>query len=314
MKTTLKVYKEKGSYIGVLPHNCKTVPGFPDYAKIAKRNAADYRLKLFTASFSKAEKQGLKKKEIEAQVKDDFLNEHCLLLGEDEYKELYKKEVNRRYQILKRYRRKVEWFTPNYFVTFTYENEKCDESTFENKLLRTIANLAYRNGWRGMGAAERGKKGDRLHYHFMLYIPEGEMVGELFADYHWNRETKKREYFTNNTYFHDRFGDADFKPVTVNDKDNGGISNYLVKYIIKDGGHIYYTRHLPTEKEMEIDLSEDVVLTFIDHSTVKVLLDLGLFLSPDQLNELGVSNWPFFDDEEMGFDLDTPLVLGKMSA
>ena len=302
MKQTIKVYKEKGSYIGVLSHGCIKNQNYPDLSKKIEKAPADYRLKLFKAAYSKAEKQGLKKKEIEEQVKEDLFNSDCIILDTEEYNKLLKKEINRRHQILKRYRRKVEWFTPNYFVTFTYDDKKQDEATFEYKLLRAIGNLAYRNGWRGMGAAERGKKNGRLHYHFMFYIPEGEMVGELFTDYHWNGT--KREYFTNNTYFNERFGDADFRRVTVNDKENGAISNYLVKYIVKDGGHIYYTRHLPTEKEMEIDLDEDVFLTFVDHSTVKVILGLHLFFTSEELEKLGSNDWPSFDSEGMGFNLD----------
>ncbi len=304
MRMTLKVYKEKGSYIGVLPHCYTTLEGkYSESFKVKKGRNRDPRLKLFRAAYRKAEVEGFKKKEIEEYVKDEFFNsEESIVLDDAEYKALLKKEINRRHQILKRYRRKVEWFTPNYFVTFTYSDEKMTEREFENKLLHTISNFATRHGWRGMGAAERGKKTDRLHYHFMFYIPEGEMVGELFTDYHW--DGKKREYFTNNTYFNDRFGDADFKAVTVNDKEHGSISNYLVKYIVKDGGHIYYTRHLPTEKEMEVDLAEDVVLTFVDYSTIKVILGLHLFLSPQELQELGSDEWPIFEADSPGFDLE----------
>lgn len=303
MRMTLKVYKEKGSYIGVLPHNYKTSATYPDLYKTGKGRERDKRLKLFRAAYRKAEVEGFKKKEIEEYVKDEFFNsEESILLDDVEYKTLLKKEINRRYQIIKRYRRKVEWFTPNYFVTFTYDDKKTNEADFENKLLHTISNLATRHGWRGMGAAERGKKTDRLHYHFMFYIPEGEMVGELFTDYHW--DGKKREYFTNNTYFNDRFGDADFKAVTVNDKEHGSISNYLIKYIVKDGGHIYYTRHLPTEKEIEVDLAQDVVLTFVDYSTIKVILGLHLFLTPEELDSMGAKDWVVIDDGEPGFNLE----------
>ena len=97
------------------------------------------------------------------------------------------------------------------------------------------------------------------------------------------------------------------------DKENGAISNYLVKYIIKGGGHIYYTRHLPTEKEMEVDLDEDVALTYVDHSTIKVLLDLGLFLSSEDLQNLGSDHWPIVDGGDMGFNLNT-LLSTKRSA
>ncbi len=293
MKQKVKVYKEGGSYVGVLPSHRK---------KIYKRGATNPTLKPFRDAYLRAEKQGLKKKQIEEQVKEDLLNDHCIILDDDEYKALVKREANRRHQILKRYYRKLAWFTPNYFVTFTYDDTKQTEEEFEEKLLRTIANLSHRNGWRGMGAAERGKKNDRLHYHFMFYIPEGQMIGELFTDYHWNG--RKREYFTNNTYFHERFGDADFKRVTMYDSMNNPIANYLVKYIIKDHGHIYYTRHLPTEKEMEIDLDEDVCFTFWDYYSLKVVLGLHVFMSPEELSAIGADDWTHVDmsDMDMGWN------------
>ena len=145
----------------------------------------------------------------------------------------------------------------------------------------------------------------------MMYIPEGEMIGDLFTDYHWNG--KKREYFTNNTYFNERFGDADFKPITVYDKMNGSVSNYLVKYIIKNDGHIYYSRGLFTEKEMEIDLEDDVFLTYTEYGHIKVILGEHVFLTSDELKKMGCDDWITVDGEGMGFDLDTSLTTKKAS-
>lgn len=292
MKQKIKVYKDRGTYIGVLSERRRT---------IVKKSPSDPRLKLFKKFYGEGEKQGLSGVELKEAVYDGMLNNDiCYLLDDEDYEMLLKKELNRRHQILKRYRRKVELFVPNYFVTFTYDDEKCDEDTFKKKLLQTISNLAYRKGWLGIGAAERGKKTDRLHYHFMLYIPEGTMPGELVADYHWNGF--RREYFTNNTYFKKRFGDADFKRVTVDDKNKGNVSNYLVKYIIKDGGSLYYTRHLPTEVEMEVDLDHDVTEVYREHNCVKVILGLHLFYTAEELVALGSSLWPVFKASKEEFD------------
>lgn len=296
-KATVKVYKKGGAYIGVLPSRRRA-----SY----KHSAPNPILKPFREAYRNAEKMGLKKGDIEEYVKDELLNgDGCYIIDDEDYKNLVKREANRRHQILKRYYRKVEWFTPNYFVTFTYDDEKTNEVEFEQKLLHTIANFAHRHGWRGMGAAERGKKGGRLHYHFMLYIPDGEMVGELFTDCHWNERKRKREYFTNNKYFNERFGTADFKRVTVSDREKGAISDYLVKYIVKDGGHIYYTRHLPTEKEMEIDLDEDVFATFKDYYSIKVILGQHLFYSPEELDPTDADDWTFIDGADLGWNPDT---------
>ena len=303
MKQKIKVYKEHGTLVGVLPSGCTSLSVGGEKVYRAK-NPRDGRLAPFRLALKKAQMQGLRKKEIAESVQDEFLNEYGEILTTDDYKTLMKKEINRRHQKLKRYRRKVEWFTPNWFVTFTYDSSKCDETTFENKLLHAISNFACRRGWRAIGAAERGKETDRLHYHFMMYIPEGEMVGELFGDYHWDEKRKKRDYFTNNTYFHDRFGDADFKAVTVDDKINGNISNYLVKYITKNDGHIYYSRGLDTEKEIEVDLESDVFLTYVEYGHIKVMLGLHVNMSPEKLNELRSDEWIVIDGSDMGFNLD----------
>ena len=297
----IKVYKEKGTYIGILPAGVRSEKMGSLKAKRSK-SASDRRLAPFRLALKKAQMQGFRKKEIVDFVQDEFLNEQNELLTPEDYKELIKKEANRRHQKLKRYRRKVEWFEPNFFVTFTYDNDKCDENSFENKLLHTISNLACRHGWRAIGTAERGKKTNRLHYHFMMLIPDGEMVGELFTDYHW--DGYKREYFTNNTYFHERFGDADFKPITVKDKLNGTLSNYLVKYIVKYDGHIYYSRGLPAEKEMEIDLEEDVFLTYVEHGRYKVILSAHVYMTPEELKDIGADDWIMVDGDGMGFNLD----------
>ena len=300
----IKVYKENGTLIGVLPSGCRS--GVVGGEKVYKaKNPIDARLAPFRLALKKAQMKGFRKKEIFDAVQEEFINEYKDLITADDFKALMKKEINRRHQKLKRYRRKVEWFTPNWFVTFTYDSSKCDEATFENKLLHAISNFACRRGWKAIGAAERGKETDRLHYHFMMYIPEGEMVGELFGDYHWDEKRKKREYFTNNTYFHERFGDADFKSVTLEDKINGNISNYLVKYITKNDGHIYYSRGLDTEKEIEVDLDSDVFLTYVEHSHIKVVLGLHVNTTSDKLQELGVNKWFVLDGEGMGFDLDS---------
>ena len=75
MKLTLKVYKEKGTYVGVLPAGIKSYPGVKKV-----KGPADRRLGPFRAALKKAQLQGFRKKEIIQQVQDEFLNEYNELL------------------------------------------------------------------------------------------------------------------------------------------------------------------------------------------------------------------------------------------
>ena len=132
MKQILKVYKEKGQYVAVLPsgERSRSVAG----VKIVNaKSPADRRLAPFRVALKKAQMQGFRKQEIVDYVQTEMLNQHNEIIDSEDYKLLMKKEINRIYQKLKRYRRKVEWFTPNYFVTFTYDDEK-NSKTIVNTL------------------------------------------------------------------------------------------------------------------------------------------------------------------------------------
>lgn len=79
----------------------------------------------------------------------------------------------------KRFRRKAYLNRWNYFVTFTYNGKKHTEETFRKKLRKCLSNLHTRRGWNFMGVWERGEETDRLHFHCILYVPAGEMVGKI---------------------------------------------------------------------------------------------------------------------------------------
>ena len=230
-------------------------------------------------------------------------DEKSFLVDQDEIKEFIKKEANRLHQKVKRYKRKFGFFRPNYFVTFTYSDELTDEESFERKLRRVLSNLAYRNDWRYIGVRERGSEGDRVHFHFLVHVPAGKMIGELYLDSQWSTKRKKREYFTNNTYFQERFGKCQFEAISGEQILDGSIQNYLLKYLLKDDEKIIYSRHIPTEIEVDVDLDNDVFLTFYDFS-MKVYLSLNIFFNVKELELFGESDFIIEDPEGMGYDPD----------
>ncbi|MBE6531399.1 MAG: hypothetical protein E7679_04855 [Ruminococcaceae bacterium] len=291
-KLKLKVYFEGNNYIGVVPKKG---------VRARRGHNDDPMLKVFKKYYAEAKKENISKRDLSEYLFEKMLNhpEQSYLLDKEEIGELIKKEATRIHNKKKRYRRKLGWFRPNWFVTFTYDDKLTDPESFERKLRRCLANLAYRNNWRYIGAREYGEEKGRLHFHFLMFIPEGSMVGQLFTDYHWNGF--KREFFTNNTFFHERFGDTEFKPVQGSDLVSGRLSDYLVKYIEKQDQRLIYSRGLATEVEMEVDPKSDVFYTFYDFS-YKCYLSMDLFYSEDELKKFKVDEYYEIDSEGMGLD------------
>ena len=88
----------------------------------------------------------------------------------------------------------------NYFCTFTYDDNKVTESEFRTKLKRLLANLNYRKHWTYMGVWERGEKTNRLHFHALVHVPEGQMVGEFTKVRDYNTEKRRMQGRKNNVF------------------------------------------------------------------------------------------------------------------
>lgn len=129
--------------------------------------------------------------------------------------------------------------------------------------------MCYRRKWKYIGVWERSPEKNRLHFHGLFIIPEGQMVGELIkvTDYSPVKERLQTTY--QNTYFNERFGRSDFEkidsPYAVND-----CIVYLLKYIDKSGEKIVYSRGLP--QYFVSDIMDDDVLCTIGQEDKKLLL------------------------------------------
>ena len=96
-----------------------------------------------------------------------FVEEHFNRLSRNRW-ERYKRMIRRGYT--------NSW---NFFCTYTFDSRKHTEETFRQSLMNTLYHFSTRRDWRYMGAWERGELGERLHFHALTYIPEGQMPGEL---------------------------------------------------------------------------------------------------------------------------------------
>lgn len=180
-------------------------------------------------------------------------------------------ERKKRNLILRRVRmvRKANLADFNYFCTFTYSDKLHDEASFKKRLKYTFANLCKRKQWKYMGVWERSPEKQRLHFHGLFQIPEGQMVGELFEkrDYNFSLHNMRTTY--QNTYFNERFGRSDFE--YINNKGRVGEAlAYLMKYIEKTGEKIVYSKGLP--QYFVTDVAESDVATRIGLDDRKLLL------------------------------------------
>ena len=158
----------------------------------------------------------------------------------------------------KRFMRKAYLNRFNYFATFTYDDAKHTEESFKKKLKNSLNHLANRNGWKYMGVWERGGETNRLHFHALVKVPDGELHGTLEKKADYNFKTKRMRKITQHSYFNAKFGRTDFEPIIENDMAYIAAMEYILKYVSKTGERIVYSRGLPMYLISDIH-SEDVL-------------------------------------------------------
>lgn len=175
----------------------------------------------------------------------NFVEQHFDRLSRNRW-ERYKRMIRRGYN--------YRW---NYFCTFTYDSEKHTEETFRKKLMNTLYHFSSRRSWRYIGAWERGELNERLHFHALVYIPEGQMPGELEEHEDYSTKRRRREKSIQNSFFNERFGRSDFSAVN-NIYEVGDSIKYMLKYISKNDEKVVYSRGLKTYFVSDI-LDEDII-------------------------------------------------------
>ena len=204
---------------------------------------------------SKTMKVKEKKRYIVKGIKRLFKNEKAAEYYVD--KKMYNKwrAVHER---RKRFMRKAYLNKFNYFATFTYDDKKHTEESFQKKLRNCLNHLANRNGWKYMGVWERGNDTDRLHFHALVKVPEGQLHGVIEKKTDYNFKTKKLRKTMQHSYFTEKFGRCDFDKIIDNDMAYISAIEYILKYVEKTGERIVYSRGLPMYLISDIN-SEDVL-------------------------------------------------------
>ena len=288
-----KVYFDGGHYIAVPKENFPSRKG----RNIPKKNIPQTDTKKIKFETAYAESQALPKRErkqyIAEQLKDEFNSE-------EQTKDYVKQQTERkRNNACKRYtrlwRKVYLQGTWNFFVTFTYDNEKHTEQTFQKTLRNTLKHLVSRKGWKYIGVWERSAN-ERLHFHGIFYIPENAMVGELkqVSDYSTKQHRMQTTY--QNTHFLRYFGRNDFKAIDKNDVVQS--VRYLLKYIDKSGERLVYGGDLPTYFKSDV-MDEDIVChTGIDDRKALLFDDFNCWdegcligkVSPETISQLPKCN------------------------
>lgn len=144
----------------------------------------------------------------------------------------------------KRFKRKAYLNHWNYFVTITYADGKHTEAQFKRKLRKCLSNLAFRRGWRYMGVFENAPETNRLHFHALMYVPNGEMLGTIYESEDYSTKKHEMQITHPNTFFERQFGRNDFKEFNEMELKKGNTIEYLLKYIGKSNERIVYSRHI----------------------------------------------------------------------
>lgn len=264
VKPCYKIYNDGGHYIATRCIRSQVKPK----KRSCVREDIDI---LFDSLYSAAMQDGLKGDELTAHIKagifllfPDYENLDGYIAGKIERKQrnLYARK--------KRFRRKANLNRWNYFVTFTYADDKQDEDTFRKRMRCCLSHMHTRRGWRYMGVFERAPETGRLHFHGLLYIPEGEMVGTITEKTDYSTAQGKMQTTHENDFFQKTFGRNDFEELNAMEMKHGQTLNYLLKYISKTGERIVYSRGIPTEIYRK--LNDDEIVTEMDDFGTKYIL------------------------------------------
>ena len=290
-----KVYHDGSHYIAI-PHT--TRPKQKKSKKIETKKEIELKElanKVFSENKDKKRKEKIEilKTEVNEIIKDEKATKEFVKTYMD-------KKIRNLIERRKRLARKINLGQWNYFCTFTYDDKKHSEESFMKKLKNCFKKLCYRKGWVYIGVWERSPEKKRLHFHGLFYIPDNAMVGELkeVNDYSFSSHT--RQVTLQNTYFNERFGRSDFKPIDRRvPQILSNATQYLMKYLEKSGERIVYSKNTPTYFISDI-MDEDIACVINSDKGEKLILfdnfscwDEGCYMgqvSPEVISQMRKAN------------------------
>lgn len=262
-----KIYHDGSHYVGSVVREYKK-----PYPKLVGRKRLEID-ELFDAYFLLGLRENLRRKDLFNFIKNKLQEHKCYIDDIDAY--IFRRinvkfhNLHKRLKIFKRKARLNKW---THFVTLTYDDNKCDENEFKYKLKRCLANLHTRRGWKYMGVFERAPKTDRLHFHALMYVPSGEMVGTIEDRLDYSTAQQRMQLTHCNVFFEEKFGRNDFAKINDIDVKKGNAIDYITKYIAKSGERILYSRGIPSCVIVKLNYA-DIATTMFDFIQKFVLFD-----------------------------------------
>lgn len=228
---------------------------------------------LFEELYLQAVKKGLNyKKQIEFVRTEMLQTVHIVDVAEKIIEDGFKRKLANINARKKLFRRKAYLNKWNYFVTFTYDDKKHTDDSFKKSLRKCLNNLSYRKGWKVMGIWEYGEENERLHFHALLYVPDGMMVGNIYERKDYSTRKHKNVITHPCDFFEKRFGRCDFEAINSVALKKGKYLDYILKYITKTNEKIVYSRGIPSNFSDEIS-EEDICAEMQDFILKFVLFD-----------------------------------------
>lgn len=265
-KKTYKVYNDGGHYIGTIP---VTTDGEPK-KRLQQKDDIDL---FFDDLYNEGIKRGLKATDLIEFIKTGLSATFPAYPDLDSYIECgITRKLHALYQRKKRFRRKAYLNKWTYFVTFTYDSNKMTEDEFRKKLRCALSHLHTRKGWKYMGVFERAPETGRLHFHGLIYVPNGGMIGTINDKRDYSLAQHRMQVTCENSYFAKRFGRNDFRELNAMDLKSGKTLGYILKYISKSGERIVYGRGIPTEILLRL-VDDDIITTMQDYCIKYILYD-----------------------------------------
>ena len=274
----------------------------------AVRGKRNWKSVKFDEYFIEAKYNGVKDRDLLNYIQERFWEDAEDIIDDTiddkECEALYENYQNRLHKRFVRYREKLLLNDFDYWVTFTYDDEKETAESFEKRLITVFNNFAKRHGWRVVGGWEQGELGGRSHFHAFIHIPEGEMVGELYTAKRYSYKRRRMEYYCENSYFFERFGMSDWIAITAADIAEGKLPRYLVKYTFKSGRRLFYSRGIKNEFVMEVDTENDIDMSYNNHGLKYVLKKVKNGMEGLQklfTMSLDYTSCPVLDEEYCGY-------------
>ena len=258
-KKAYKIYKDGNHYVG-------TYAKLGTSHRLLNKQGLSEEQRFFDEQYTIAVKQGTRPNNMFLTLKTAMLEQYPNLENADDF--ITENIKRKKHNFYSRFKRKANLNLWNKFVTITYDDKKMDADTFRRKLRKCLSNLHSRKGWRYMGVFELGEDKERLHFHALMYIPQGEMIGEIVEKHDYSTKQHAMQTTHSNTFFAETFGRNDFEDLSQIEIQLGNTFSYLTKYLQKSGEKIVYSRGIPTEIYKEID-DKDIATEIIDDFVIK---------------------------------------------